>query len=162
MQGVRSTPPPQPGHPSRAAALDDPAKVRLLMPVQMELKRIIISEIHDQQVIMLKEVEGERSFPIVIGIFEATSIDRRVKGMPSPRPLTHDLVASVVDHLGGDLQDIFISDLRDHTYYAKLRIRQNAELVEVDCRPSDAIALAVTAKVPIYVAEDVLGEVCGE
>ncbi|OAI51897.1 hypothetical protein AYO44_16850 [Planctomycetaceae bacterium SCGC AG-212-F19] len=132
------------------------------MPVQMELKRIIISEIHDQQVIMLKEVDGERSFPIVIGIFEATSIDRRVKGMPSPRPLTHDLVASVVDHLGGDLQDIYISDLRDHTYYAKLRIRQNAELVEVDCRPSDAIALAVTAKVPIFVAEDVLGEVCGE
>jgi bifunctional DNase/RNase len=128
----------------------------------MELKRIIISEIHDQQVIMLKEVEGDRSFPIVIGIFEATSIDRRVKGMPSPRPLTHDLVANVIDHMGGDLQDIFISDLRDHTYFAKLRIRQNAELVEVDCRPSDAIALAVTAKVPIYVAEDVLGEVWGE
>jgi uncharacterized protein len=132
------------------------------MPVHMELKRIIISEIHDQQVIMLKEVDGERSFPIVIGIFEATSIDRRVKGMPSPRPLTHDLVASVIDHLGGDLQDIYVSDLRDHTYYAKLRIRQNGEIVEVDCRPSDAIALAVTAKVPIYVAEDVLGEVCGE
>jgi bifunctional DNase/RNase len=128
----------------------------------MELKRIIISEIHDQQVIMLKEVEGDRSFPIVIGIFEATSIDRRVKGMPSPRPLTHDLVANVIDHMGGDLQDIFISDLRDHTYFAKLRIRLNAELVEVDCRPSDAIALAVTAKVPIYVAEDVLGEVWGE
>ena len=132
------------------------------MPVQMELKRIIISEIHDQQVIMLKEVEGDRSFPIVIGIFEATSIDRRVKGMPSPRPLTHDLVASVVDHLGGDLQDIFISDLRDHTYFAKLRIRLNGEMVEVDSRPSDAIALAVTAKVLIYVAEDVLDEVCGE
>ena len=137
-------------------------KVRLSVPVHMELKRIIISEIHDQQVIMLKEVDGERSFPIVIGIFEATSIDRRVKGMPSPRPLTHDLVASVIDHMGGDLQDIFISDLRDHTYFAKLRIRLNGELVEVDCRPSDAIALAVTAKVPIYVAEDVLGEVCGE
>ncbi len=137
-------------------------KARVFMPVHMELKRIIISEIHDQQVIMLKEVDGERSFPIVIGIFEATSIDRRVKGMPSPRPLTHDLVASVIDHLGGDLQDIYVSDLRDHTYYAKLRIRQNGEIVEVDCRPSDAIALAVTAKVPIYVAEDVLGEVCGE
>jgi bifunctional DNase/RNase len=139
-----------------------PVKERLSVPVQMELKRIIISEIHDQQVIMLKEAEGDRSFPIVIGIFEATSIDRRVKGMPSPRPLTHDLVASVIEHLGGDLQDIFISDLREHTYFAKLRIRQNGELVEVDCRPSDAIALAVTAKVPIYVAEDVLGEVWGE
>ena len=133
-----------------------------LVPVQMELKRIIISEVHDQQVIMLKEVEGDRSFPIVIGIFEATSIDRRVKKMPSPRPLTHDLVASVIDSMGGDLQDVFISELRDHTYFAKLRIRINGELVEVDSRPSDAIALAVTANVPIYVAEDVLGEVCGE
>ena len=120
----------------------------------MELKRIIISEIHEQQVIMLKEVDGERSFSIMIGIFEATSIDRRVKRLPTPRPLTHDLVASVIDSLGGEL--------RDHTYYAKLRIRMNGEMVEVDSRPSDAIALAVTAKVPIYVAEDVLGEVCGE
>jgi bifunctional DNase/RNase len=128
----------------------------------MELKRIIISEVHDQQVIMLKEVEGDRSFPIVIGIFEATSIDRRVKNMPSPRPLTHDLVANVIDQLGGDLQDIFISDLREHTYFAKLRIRKDGELIEVDCRPSDAIALAVTAKVPIYVAEDVLGEASGD
>ena len=132
------------------------------MPIHMELKRIIISEVHDQQVIMLKEVEGDRSFPIVIGIFEATSIDRRVKGMPSPRPLTHDLVASVIENMGGELRDIFISELRDHTYYAKLRIRIDGEMVEVDSRPSDAIALAVTAKVPIYVAEDVLDEVCGE
>ena len=128
----------------------------------MELKRIIISEVHDQQVVMLKEVEGDRSFPIVIGIFEATSIDRRVKGMPSPRPLTHDLVASVIESMGGELQDIFISELREHTYYAKLRIRSNGELIEVDCRPSDAIALAVTAKVPIYVNEDVIEEARGE
>jgi uncharacterized protein len=128
----------------------------------MELKRIIINEIHDQQVIMLREVDGERSFPIVIGIFEATSIDRRVKNMPSPRPLTHDLVNNVIEHLGGELQDIYISELREHTYYAKLRIKKEGELYEVDSRPSDAIALAVTARVPIYVAEDVLGEVCGE
>jgi len=144
------------------ATTSTPAEREARVPVQMELKRIIISEVHDQQVVMLKEVEGERSFPIVIGIFEATSIDRRVKGMPSPRPLTHDLVASVIDNMGGELQDIYISDLREHTYYAKLRIRLNGELVEVDSRPSDAIALAVTARVPIYVAEDVLGEACGD
>jgi uncharacterized protein len=132
------------------------------VPVQMELKRIIISEIHEQQVIALKEVDGDRSFPIVIGIFEATSIDRRVKGIANPRPLTHDLVAGVIDQMGGELQDVFINDLREHTYFAKLRIRHEGELVEVDCRPSDAIALAVTAKVPNYVAEDVLGEVWGD
>ena len=111
--------------------------------------------------IYLKEVEGDRTFPILIGIFEATSIDRRVKRLPSPRPLTHDLVASVIDNLGGELRDIYISELRDHTYYAKLRIRMNGELVEVDSRPSDAIALAVTVDCPIYVAEDVIDEVTG-
>lgn len=128
------------------------------VPIQMELRRIIISEIDEHQVIVLREVDGERSFPIVIGLFEATSIDRRVKGMPTPRPLTHDLITAVVDQLGGEVQDIVISDLKDHTYFAKLRVRRDGELTEIDCRPSDAIAVAVTAKVPIYVSEDVLGE----
>jgi uncharacterized protein len=134
----------------------------MAVPVHMELKRIVINEVHEQQVIMLREVDGERSFPIVIGIFEATSIDRRVKGIESPRPLTHDLLASVIDNLGGDLQDIFISELSEHTYFAKLRIRKEGEIIEVDCRPSDAIALAVTAKVPIFVAEDVIEEASGD
>jgi bifunctional DNase/RNase len=124
----------------------------------MELRRIIISEVDEHQVIVLREVDGERSFPIVIGLFEATSIDRRVKGVQTPRPLTHDLIVAAVDQMGGEVQDIVISDLKDHTYFAKLRIRHEGELVEVDCRPSDAIAVAVTAKVPIFVSEDVLGE----
>ena len=128
----------------------------------MELKRIIISEVHEQQIIVLREVEGERSFPIVIGIFEATSIDRRVRNIIPPRPLTHDLIVAAVEQLGGDVQDIVISDLQDHTYFAKLRVRKDGELIEIDCRPSDAIAVAVTAKVPIWVAEDVLAETADE
>jgi uncharacterized protein len=128
----------------------------------MELRRIVISEIHEQQVIELREVDGERKFSILIGIFEATSIDRRVKKVQSPRPLTHDLVTNVIESLGGELADVTISELREHTYFAKLRIRYSGELIEVDARPSDAIALAVTASVPIYVAEEVLEEVCGE
>ncbi|OWK39161.1 hypothetical protein FRUB_06243 [Fimbriiglobus ruber] len=128
------------------------------MPIHMELRRIIINEIDDHQVIVLREADGERSFPIVIGLFEATSIDRRVKGLQAPRPLTHDLIVSVVDQLGGEVQDIIISELKEHTYFAKLRVKHDGELIEVDCRPSDAIAVAVTAKVPIYVNEEVLGE----
>jgi bifunctional DNase/RNase len=124
----------------------------------MELSRIIISDNNEQQIIYLKEVDGERMFPIVIGFFEATSIDRRVRRQPTPRPLTHDLLASAIEHLGGELQDVFINDLRDHTYFAKLRIKQEGEMVEVDSRPSDAIAVAVTVDVPIYVSEDVLEE----
>jgi bifunctional DNase/RNase len=134
------------------------------MPVQMELSRIIISEINDSQVIYLKEVEGDRTFPILIGIFEATSIDRKVKDFDTPRPLTHDLLVNSVESLGGEFQDVMISDLRDHTYFATLRIRYDGELVEVDSRPSDAIAVAVTCDppLPIYVSEDVLQDVLGE
>ncbi|MBL8829691.1 MAG: bifunctional nuclease family protein [Planctomycetaceae bacterium] len=134
------------------------------MPVQMELSRIVINEITDEQVIYLKEVEGDRTFPILIGIFEATSIDRRVKGVVPQRPLTHDLLLSVADQLGGELESVVISELRESTYYAKLRIRQNGELIEIDSRPSDAIAVAVTCDppLPIYVSEDVLQDVLGD
>jgi len=126
------------------------------VPVLMELKRIIINEIHDSQIILLQEVDGERSFPIVIGLFEAMSIEKRVKGIQFPRPMTHDLILNVIDQLGGDLQDVYINELREHTYYAKLRVKKDGEIFEVDCRPSDAIPVAVSAKVPIYVAEDVI------
>ena len=124
----------------------------------MALRRIIISEIDEQQHIVLKEIDGERSFPIVIGLFEATSIDRRVRGIATPRPLTHDLIAATIDLLGAEVQDVVINDLREHTYYAQLRVRHEGELIEIDCRPSDAIAVAVTLKVPVYVNEDVLGD----
>ena len=131
------------------------------MPVQMQLSRIIISEINDQQVIYLKEIDGDRQFPILIGIFEATSIDRRVKKHPAQRPLTHDLLVNVVEMLGAELDSVVISELRQHTYYAKLRVRQDGELIEIDSRPSDAIAVAVTCDppLPIYVEEEILDEV---
>jgi uncharacterized protein len=132
------------------------------VPIQMELRRIIINEVDDQQVIVLREVEGERSFPIVIGLFEATSIDRRVRGVATPRPLTHDLIVSAVELLGAEVRDVVINDLKDQTYFAKLRLAKDGELIEIDCRPSDAVAVAVTAKVPLYVSEDVLGEVTEE
>ena len=134
------------------------------MPVQMELSRIIISEVNDQQVIYLKEIDGDRMFPILIGIFEATSIDRRVKHYHSPRPLTHDLLVGIVESMGAEIQDVVISELKEHTYFARLRIRYEGELIEVDARPSDAIAVAVTCEppLPIYVAEEVLEDVLGE
>jgi len=128
----------------------------------MELRRIIINEVDDQQVIVLREVDGERSFPIVIGLFEAPSIDRRVRGIATPRPLTHDLIVSAVELLGAEVRDVVINDLKDQTYFAKLRLAKDGELIEIDCRPSDAVAVAVTAKVPLYVSEDVLGEVTEE
>ncbi len=129
------------------------------MSVPMQLARIIISEISDNQVIYLQEIDGERQFPILIGIFEATSIDRRVKEKYTPpRPLTHDLIVSVANSLGATVEAVVISELQEHTYFAKLQLRRGEELIEVDARPSDAIAVAVTFKpsLPIYVSEEVL------
>lgn len=130
------------------------------MSVQMELHKIIISEMQPEQIIMLKEVDGERKFPIVIGNPEAYAIDRRLKGVVSPRPLTHDLLANVIEQLGGTIDRIEINNLQDHTFFARIHIRRNGELLKIDSRPSDAIALGVATMVPIYVAEHVLDEVC--
>ncbi len=131
------------------------------MFVQMELVRIIVSEINDQQVIFLREVDGERKFPILIGLFEATAIDRRVRGEVPPRPLTHDLLKNTIEALGGEAQDVVINNLQDHTYFAAIRVRIDGELIEVDARPSDAVALAVHFQpyLPIYVEDAVLNEV---
>jgi uncharacterized protein len=131
----------------------------------MQLSRIIISEISDNQVIYLKEVDGDRQFPILIGIFEATSIDRRVKSNASPtRPLTHDLVVSVAEALGAEVECVVISELQEQTYFATLRLRRGEETIEIDSRPSDAIAVAVTfhPPLPIYVTEEVLEKVTGK
>ena len=129
------------------------------MSVQMELSKIIISEMQDQQIIVLKEVDGDRKFPIVIGSGEAYAIDRRLKGILHPRPLTHDLLASVIEQMGGSIERIEINNLQDHTFFARIHIRQNGNTVKVDSRPSDAIALGVATSVPIFVAEHVLDAV---
>ncbi len=128
------------------------------MAVRMELSRIFIREMTDMQIIELTEVDGDRTFPIVIGLPEAFAIERRLKGIDLPRPQTHDLLASVIGHLGGELKQIIVTDLVDGTFYAKLVVEQNGHEVEIDSRPSDAIALGVAESVPIYVAECVLAQ----
>jgi uncharacterized protein len=137
------------------------------MPVRMELSRILIRELNDYQIIELREVtqdgddvaqkENGRSFPIVIGLTEAQAIERRLKGISIKRPQTHDLLANVIEHLGGKLESISINDLADHTFFATLDVRtRDGEIVHIDSRPSDAIALGIAGNVPVYVAEHVL------
>ncbi len=126
------------------------------MPVQMELSRILITETRDYQLIELREVDGERRLPIVIGLYEAAAIERRLKGIVIKRPQTHDLLTNTIETLGGRLDRIFINDLRDDTFFAQLIIHCNGEEIEVDSRPSDAIALGVATSVPIFVADHVL------
>lgn len=151
------------------------------MAVRMELARILIRELNDYQLIELREVapannsdgpldpdvepgkpqysqvEGGRSFPIVIGLPEAQAIERRLKGIQIKRPQTHDLLASVITALGGKLESICINDLSEHTFFAQLHVRtKDGRLVKIDSRPSDAIALGIAESVPILVEEHVL------
>lgn len=131
------------------------------MEIRCELIRIMITETEDHQVIVLKEADGNRVFPIVIGFFEAAAIDRRIKGHRLPRPMTHDLLGSVIEAMGGRLTKIVVNDLKDHTFFATLVIERGGREIRVDARPSDAIALAVAGDTPIYVEEHVLDEVAG-
>lgn len=151
------------------------------MAVRMELKRILIRELSEYQLIELREVkavesepdadappgsvppqsfsqvEGGRSFPIVIGLPEAAAIERRLKGIQIKRPQTHDLLENVIKVLGGKLEAICVNDLSEHTFFAELHIRdKDGKLIKVDARPSDAIALGIGGNVPILVEEHVL------
>lgn len=126
------------------------------MEVRCDLARIVIFEDRDQQNILLRERGGMRILPIVIGSSEALAIDRRLKGLSPPRPHTHELLTAVISGLNAELEKIVITDLRDGTFFAKLVLRQQGEIVEIDCRPSDAIALGVGCDTPLYVEEQVL------
>jgi bifunctional DNase/RNase len=128
------------------------------MEILAELSKIIIDETGDQQIIVIKEKAGERAFPIVIGFYEICAIDRRLKGLIPPRPLTHDLLGKVIEHLDGELEKIVITDLKDHTYFAELHIRRDGHTIKIDSRPSDAIALGVATDTDIYVEEKVFAK----
>jgi len=125
--------------------------------IEMELSKIVINETRSEQLILLKEKGGSRALPIVIGINEASSIRLELSGFVPPRPLTHDLLKSSIEKLGGRLKKIVIDKLENNTFHAKLVIGNHSKWdLFVDARPSDGIALAVRAKVPIFVEEKVL------
>ncbi len=127
--------------------------------IEMELSKILITETSDYQVIWLRERGGQRSFPILIGIVEAAAIDRRIREIQTNRPLTHDLLANVITGLGIVLDRIVVCSLHDNTFYAKLVLTYDGSTVEVDSRPSDAVAVAVRLDAPIYVEQEVLEHV---
>jgi hypothetical protein len=125
--------------------------------IQVELSKIIIDEKRQDQVIVLKEKDGERQFPIVIGFLEASSIKIKLSKVEVPRPMTHDLLIDVLKELQAGIQRLIIDKLVNNTFHAKLEIRTaGGETKLVDSRPSDGIALAVRANVPIFVEEEVL------
>ncbi|MFK7741073.1 MAG: bifunctional nuclease family protein [Planctomycetota bacterium] len=127
--------------------------------VEVELARVVIHQKGDQQYIHLRERHGPRGFPIVIGYNEVEEINRKLCGVEPPRPLTHDLVGRILRSLGHRLHRVVISELREGTFYATLTLKPSEAPDEadrtVDCRPSDAIALAVQTGAPILVAREV-------
>lgn len=140
------------------------------MSIRMELARILIRETDDTHIVELRERDGERVFPIVIGLNEAAAIERRLMGQKPPRPQTHELLANVIEQLGYRLDRVVINDLRhdsfgNGTFYARLHLKKSgangtSSTVDIDSRPSDAIALGVANDTPIFVEEHVLEEVC--
>ncbi|MBN1936788.1 MAG: bifunctional nuclease family protein [Anaerolineae bacterium] len=125
--------------------------------IEVTIESIRISLMSPERAVLLKEVGDERQLPIFIHSTEADAILLELQGYPQhPRPLTHDLLKNVIEDLGGVLQYVEVNDLKDDIFYALLHVAQDGREVDIDARPSDSIALAVRAKVPIYVAESVM------
>lgn len=124
--------------------------------IEMSVDSIRVSVMNSQRVVILKEVHSDRYLPIWIGPAEADAIAIKLQGVSVPRPLTHDLLHSVISTLGAKIKSILVNDLQNDTFYAKIRFDFNGKEVEIDSRPSDAIAIAVRAKAPIYANEEVL------
>jgi bifunctional DNase/RNase len=130
--------------------------------IEVVIDSIRVSLMSNHRVVVLKEMHSERYLPIWIGPCEAEAITVKLQDVPAPRPLTHDLIRSVIREMGGKVVHIFINDLRQEVYYAKIVIDIGGEQIEVDSRPSDAIALAVRVDVPIFVAESVMDKAATE
>lgn len=127
--------------------------------VEVQLVKVIIQEKREHQTIHLQEKNGSRGFPIVIGVHEAAEIHRKLTGLTPMRPLTHDLIGELLQVTGSEIERVVVSDLRQGTFYATIYLRLvTGEIVEVDSRPSDAIAIAVQVAAPILVNEHVFEE----
>jgi bifunctional DNase/RNase len=124
--------------------------------VEMVVESVRVHMPSSRHVVILKEADRERYLPIWIGPWEASAIAMRLQGLTPERPLTHDLFASALDELGVRIHQVIISDLAEETFHARLFLEQNGHTLEIDSRPSDALALAVRAGVRIYAAESVL------
>jgi hypothetical protein len=127
--------------------------------IEVSVVNVAIDIKSKMPVIVLKEKYGDKTLPIWIGLFEAQAIALAMENIKPPRPLTHDLAKSLIEKLRGKVDRVVINDLRHNTFYAKILIKQNGESIQVDSRPSDAIALALRLKVPIFIEETVLDKV---
>jgi bifunctional DNase/RNase len=124
--------------------------------LRVEIKGLMLDPASNIPIVILRDTESQLFLPIWIGVFEANAIALRIEGIEPPRPMTHDLLRLVLDQLGATVEKIVISDLRESTFFALIHLRHGERSVEVDARPSDAIALALRTEAPIFVLRSVL------
>ncbi len=130
--------------------------------VEVEVSRLVLQQRDEAQYVHLRVLGGDRAFPIVIGFFEALEMQRKLLGHQSQRPLTHDLVGRILHETGWNLLRVVVASLDGGTFYAVLELAQDDEIRQVDCRPSDAIALSIQCGTPVFVSRAVLDEVAPE
>jgi hypothetical protein len=128
------------------------------MPVRMLIKGLMMDPVTNMPILVLRDEAGERTLPIWIGMFEAHAVALQLENSGSPRPMTHDLLKHMIEALGGTVSEVHITDVRDGTFYALIYLNANGDQVAVDSRPSDALALALRTRAPVYVAEHVLAD----
>ena len=123
------------------------------MQIEMSIKGLMVDPVTNMPIVILRDSDGKRILPIWVGVFEANAIALQIENVSTPRPMTHDLLRNVIQDLNGDVQKIVVSDLHDNTFYAVLHVLVGGQVVTIDARPSDAIALALRVRAPIF-AED--------
>ena len=126
------------------------------MQIEMTIKGLMVDPITNMPIIILRDKDGQRVLPIWVGVFEANAIALQIENVTTPRPMTHDLLKNVIQDLHGRIEKIVVSDLKENTFYALIYLTVGGELMAVDARPSDAIALALRARAPIFVEERVI------
>ena len=126
------------------------------MQIEMTIKGLMVDPVTNMPIVILRDKDGQRVLPIWVGSFEANAIALQIQNVPTPRPMTHDLLRNVIRDLNGDIEKVVVCDLKDNTFYALIYLLVNGEVVAIDSRPSDAIALALRVKAPIFVEESVI------
>ena len=126
--------------------------------IEMEVKGVRLDTVGQNPVVILADKDGKKALPIWIGLLEANAIDKELRNIPSTRPMTHDLLHSILEQVHVKVKEVKIVELRDHTYYAKLFLTLNKDLIEVDARPSDAIVIALKSKAPVYVSVKIIDD----
>ena len=126
------------------------------MQIEMTIKGLMIDPITNMPIIILRDQDGQRVLPIWVGVFEANAIALQIENVQTPRPMTHDLLKNVIDDLRGHVERIVVCELKENTFYARIHMSVDGRSLEVDARPSDAIALALRTRSPIFVEEAVI------